>query len=149
MASTANQPTDSPSIHCSIDSSEREIALVAMAPSMAASDPLARRALAREAGAALAGGEEQEKLRRRTEELERELRESREREEAAREELRRTAERLRVAEEAEERLCTQLGELEAEAVLEARAYHARILSLAEQLAQARKFLQVAPALPSS
>ncbi|KAF8042990.1 hypothetical protein BT93_A1352 [Corymbia citriodora subsp. variegata] len=115
---------------------------------MAASDPLARQALTRAAGNALAG-DEQEKLRRRNEELERELRESREREEAAREELRRTAERLRVAEEAEERLCSELGELEAEAVLQARAYHARILSLAEQLAQAQKFLQVAAVVPPS
>ncbi|KAL3754304.1 hypothetical protein ACJRO7_001526 [Eucalyptus globulus] len=121
-----------------------------MAPAMAASDPLARQALARAASAALsAGGGEQEKLRRRNEELERELRESRAREEAAREELRRTAERLRVAEEGEERLCTQLGELEAEAVLQARAYHARILSLADQLAQARKTLQVASVLPQA
>lgn len=120
-----------------------------MAPAMAVSDPLARRALAQAASSARAGGEEQEKLRRRNEELERELRESREREEAVREELRRMAERLRVAEEAEERLCTQLGELEAEAVLLARAYLARILSLADQLAQARKFHQVASVLPPS
>ncbi|XP_030460275.1 protein RESPONSE TO LOW SULFUR 3-like [Syzygium oleosum] len=122
-----------------------------MAPAMAALDPLARQALSRAATAALAGGggDEQEKLRRRNSELERELRESREKEEAAREELRRTSERLRVAEEAEERLCTQLGELEAEAVLQARAYHARILSLADQLARARKFLQVDSVLPPS
>ncbi|XP_056159553.1 protein RESPONSE TO LOW SULFUR 3-like [Syzygium oleosum] len=122
-----------------------------MAPAMAASDPLARQAMSRAASAALAGGggEEQEKLRRRNAELERELRESREREEAAREELRRTSERLRVVEEAEERLCTQLGELEAEAVLQARAYHAHILSLADQLAQAQKFLQVDSVLPRS
>lgn len=122
-----------------------------MAPAMAASDPLARQALSRAASATLAGGggDEHEKLRRRNAELERELRESREREEAAREELRRTLERLRVVEEAEERLCTQLGELEAEAVLQARAYHARILSLADQLAQAQKFLQVDSVLPRS
>ncbi|XP_030539708.1 protein RESPONSE TO LOW SULFUR 4-like [Rhodamnia argentea] len=120
-----------------------------MAPAMAASDPLARQALAQGASASLVGGDEQEKLRQRNEELEKELRESREREAATREELQRTAERLRVTEEAEERLCTQLGELEAEAVLDARAYHARILSLADQLAQARKFHQVASVLSPS
>ena len=80
-------------------------------------------------------------LRKRNEELERELRKSKEREERMKEELRRTWERLRVAEEAEERLCAQLGELEAEAVDYARDYHARVLSLMDQLSQAQKLLQ--------
>ena len=80
-------------------------------------------------------------LRKRNEELERELRKSKEREERMKEELRRTWDRLRVAEEAEERLCVQLGELEAEAVDYARDYHARVLSLMDQLSQAQKLLQ--------
>lgn len=82
-------------------------------------------------------------LMKRNEELERELRESREREERARDELRRTSERLRVAEEAEERLCSQLGELEAEAVVQAREYRARVVLLMEQLSQAQRLLQAA------
>ncbi|KAL1539820.1 protein RESPONSE TO LOW SULFUR 3-like [Salvia divinorum] len=72
-------------------------------------------------------------LRRRNEELERELRESLEREERTRAELTRAMERLMLTEEAEERLCSQLGELEAEAVGQAREYRARIMELMEQL----------------
>ncbi|KAJ8748131.1 hypothetical protein K2173_012597 [Erythroxylum novogranatense] len=56
------------------------------------------------------------RLRERNEELERELKESKAREEEMTMELRRAWERLRVAEEAEERLCSQLGELEAESI---------------------------------
>ncbi|XP_040995691.1 protein RESPONSE TO LOW SULFUR 3-like [Juglans microcarpa x Juglans regia] len=77
--------------------------------------------------------EEAGTLRKRNAELERELRKSMEREKEMRKELQKAWERLRVAEEGEERLSSQLGELEAEAVLEARAYHARILSLTDQL----------------
>ncbi|KAG6438367.1 hypothetical protein SASPL_103308 [Salvia splendens] len=80
-------------------------------------------------------------LRRRNEELERELRESREREERMRAELARAMERLRVADEAEERLCSQLGELEAEAVGQAREYGARIVELLEQLSGAKEMLE--------
>ncbi|KAF5730063.1 hypothetical protein HS088_TW20G00433 [Tripterygium wilfordii] len=76
-----------------------------------------------------------EKLRRRNVELERALKESKEREDQMRAKLERAWERLRVAEEAEERLCSQLAELEAEAVLQARAYQAHILSLLGQLSQ--------------
>ena len=83
----------------------------------------------------------EETLKRRNEELERELRASREREEQMRSELARARERLRVAEEAEERLCSQLGELEAEAVHHARDYHARIVSLMDQLSRAHHLLQ--------
>ncbi|KAK9292845.1 hypothetical protein L1049_020825 [Liquidambar formosana] len=90
------------------------------------------------------GMELEEEMRKRNEELERELKKSQEREEKMRLELQRTWERLRVAEEAEERLCSQLGELEAEAVDQARAYHARILSLMDQLSQAQKLLQSSP-----
>lgn len=80
-------------------------------------------------------------LRRTNEELERELRKSLEREEIMRAELTRALERLRVAEEAEERLCSQLGELEAEAVGQAREYTARIVELLEQLSGVKKLLQ--------
>ena len=43
---------------------------------------------------------------------------------------------LRVAEEAEERLCSQLGELEAESVNHARVYNAHIFFLVYQLSKA-------------
>lgn len=74
-------------------------------------------------------------LRKRNEELERELRKSKEREEQMKQELQTAWERLKVAEEGEERLCSQLAELEAEAVVHARASNARILSLMGQLSQ--------------
>ncbi|XP_059304407.1 protein RESPONSE TO LOW SULFUR 2-like [Lycium ferocissimum] len=84
-----------------------------------------------------------EVLRRRNEELEKEIKKSIEREEKMREELNKIWERLRVAEEAEERLCSQLGELEAEAVDQARAYRTRVLNLMEQLSLAQKLLESA------
>ena len=80
-------------------------------------------------------------LKKRNEELEKELRQSKEREEQMRHELQSTWDRLRVAEEGEERLCSQLGELEAEAVHQARDYHARIVSLMNQLSQAQNLLK--------
>ncbi|XP_059302603.1 protein RESPONSE TO LOW SULFUR 2-like [Lycium ferocissimum] len=80
-------------------------------------------------------------LRKRNEELEKELKKSVEREEKMKEELQKTWKRLKVAEEAEERLCSQLGELEAEGVGQARAYRARLINLMEQLSQAQKLLQ--------
>ncbi|XP_068635815.1 protein RESPONSE TO LOW SULFUR 3-like [Aristolochia californica] len=82
-----------------------------------------------------------ETLRRRNEELEKELRRSLEREEKMREELEMTRVRLKVVEDAEEMLCSQLGELEAEAVDQAREYHAQIRTLMEQLTVAQKRLQ--------
>ncbi|XP_047963613.1 protein RESPONSE TO LOW SULFUR 3-like [Salvia hispanica] len=82
-----------------------------------------------------------ETLRMRNEELEKELRSSREREERMKEELRMTCERLRVAEEAEERLCTQLSELEAEAVDHVRESTAQISLLMDKLSLAHKLLQ--------
>ena len=85
--------------------------------------------------------EEEKVLRKRNEELERELRKSQEREERMKAELQRARERLRIAEEAEERLCSQLGELEADAVDQARTDHARILALMNQLSQAQRLLQ--------
>ncbi|WOK98076.1 hypothetical protein Cni_G06786 [Canna indica] len=81
---------------------------------------------------------ELEALRRRNAELEREVAQRREREEGMRVDLERTRARLRVAEEAEEQLCAQLGELEAEAVAHARAYQLRIKELSEQLVLARR-----------
>lgn len=91
--------------------------------------------------------DEEKELRRRNEELERELRTSREREERMKQELQRTSERLRVAEEAEERLCSQLGELEAETLVQAREYHARIVSLMDQLSQAHELIQTSSVSP--
>ncbi|MBA0853070.1 hypothetical protein Goshw_013094 [Gossypium schwendimanii] len=82
----------------------------------------------------------EEELRKRNQELEKELKESREREEQMRKELRKMWERLRVAEEAEERLCSQLGDLEAESVNQARAYNAHILSLMDQLSKGSNLL---------
>ncbi|XP_019248903.1 PREDICTED: protein RESPONSE TO LOW SULFUR 3-like [Nicotiana attenuata] len=84
---------------------------------------------------------EAEVLRRRNEELEKELKKSLEREEKMKQELKKTWERLKVAEEAEERLCSQLGELEAEAVNQSRAYRTRVINLMEQLSVAQKLLQ--------
>lgn len=83
---------------------------------------------------------EVEELRRRNSELEREAAEARAREEETRRELDRTRERLRAVEEAEERLSVELGELEAEAVAQARAYHLRIKALSDQLAIAHDSL---------
>ncbi|GLJ07149.1 hypothetical protein SUGI_0059690 [Cryptomeria japonica] len=48
--------------------------------------------------------------------------------------------RLLKTEEAEERLCSQLGELEAESVLQARNYSHHINSLKQQLAQMQDLL---------
>ncbi|KAJ8554208.1 hypothetical protein K7X08_024886 [Anisodus acutangulus] len=89
---------------------------------------------------------ESEVLRRRNEELEKELKKSIEREENMMQELQKTWERLRVAEEAEERLCSQLGELEAEAVDQARTYRTRVLHLMDQLSLAQKLLESASAV---
>ncbi|KAE9605972.1 hypothetical protein Lal_00025425 [Lupinus albus] len=74
-------------------------------------------------------------LKKRNEELEKQLRRSREREEHMQRQLLVVREQLRVAEEAEERLCTQLGDLEAEAVQQAREYHDRIVFLMDQLSR--------------
>ena len=95
------------------------------------------------------GGGAEEELRKRYEEMEKELRSSREREEKMRRELERTWERLRVAEEAEERLSSQLGELEAEAVDDARAYRAHITALMNQLTAATNLIRPSSAVSSS
>ncbi|KAF4356570.1 hypothetical protein CsatB_002358 [Cannabis sativa] len=87
--------------------------------------------------------EDQTSLMKRNQELEQELSRSREREEEMRNELLKTWQRLRIAEDAEEMLCSQLGELEAEAVDQARADHAKIVSLVNQLSRAQQLLQAA------
>ncbi|KAJ4952251.1 hypothetical protein NE237_029083 [Protea cynaroides] len=83
----------------------------------------------------------EEALKERNQQLQRELKKSLEREEKMRKELQSTSQRLRAVEEAEERLCFQLGELEVEALEQARAYHAEIRSLMDQLSKAHKLLQ--------
>ncbi|KMZ65744.1 hypothetical protein ZOSMA_30G00250 [Zostera marina] len=72
-------------------------------------------------------------IRQRCLAMEKELKESKEREEAMRNELMKTRQRLRVAEDAEERLCSQLGDLEAESVDQARLYYLQVKTLQEQL----------------
>ncbi|KAG0484831.1 hypothetical protein HPP92_008910 [Vanilla planifolia] len=79
-------------------------------------------------------------LRLRNRELEREVREGREREEEMRRELDRARGRLLAVEEAEERLCAQLGELEAEAMEQAMEYNRRIRALSERLAEAQRII---------
>ncbi|GKB64181.1 retrotransposon protein, putative, ty1-copia subclass [Tanacetum coccineum] len=107
-----------------------------MAPSIGV--PSAQKLRSNSATATVA---QEEVLKRRNEELERELKRSLEREEKMKNELQKTWQRLRVAEDAEERLCSQLGELEAEAVDQARAYRERLVSLMEQLSVAQKFIE--------
>ncbi|KAM3247562.1 protein RESPONSE TO LOW SULFUR 3-like [Capsicum annuum] len=76
---------------------------------------------------------EAEVLRRRNEELEKELKKSIEREDKMRAELNKTSERL----------CSQLGKVEAEAVDQARAYRTRVMHLMDQISLAQKLLQSA------
>ncbi|KAK8948151.1 hypothetical protein KSP40_PGU022644 [Platanthera guangdongensis] len=83
---------------------------------------------------------EAEELKWRNLELERELRERREREEEMVRELERTKGMLKSVEEAEERLCAQLGELEAEAIAQARVYNRRIKALSDRLAEAQRII---------
>ncbi|KAI4340965.1 hypothetical protein MLD38_025750 [Melastoma candidum] len=82
------------------------------------------------------GGLGELNLRKRNEELQRELRRSLKREETTRSEMERGWARLHAVEEAEERLCSQLGELEAEAYEQARRYRVRIAELTEKLDRA-------------
>ncbi|KAJ4785470.1 response to low sulfur 3 [Rhynchospora pubera] len=77
--------------------------------------------------------QELESLRKRNTELEREAKEGRKREDLLRQELVQVNARLRVLEEAEERLSVEIGELEAHALDEARAYELRIQQLLDQL----------------
>lgn len=84
-----------------------------------------------------------EELKTRNEELERELMKSLQREENIKTELQRLRERVRVADDAEERLCSQLGDLEAETVDQAHAYRAHLVTLMDQLEAAHKFIESA------
>ncbi|XP_010906627.1 protein RESPONSE TO LOW SULFUR 3 [Elaeis guineensis] len=114
-----------------------------MAPGMAITDPALGKqgfGLGLRKPAVAVAVEEVEELRRRNEVLEREVRERQTREEEMRRELEMTRARLRAVEEAEERLCVQLGEIEAEAVVEARDYHRRIKVLSDELEEARRIL---------
>ncbi|OEL31122.1 hypothetical protein BAE44_0007860 [Dichanthelium oligosanthes] len=77
---------------------------------------------------------EAEEMRRRNAELERAVAEAAAREERLRRELEAALARLAVAEEGEERLCVQLGELEAEAVVQAVEYQEHVRALSERLA---------------
>lgn len=89
-------------------------------------------------------------LKRWNEELEEEVRRSKEREQILRRQLQSVWERIRVAEDAEERLCSQLADLEADSLQQARHYHARILSLMDQLSLDRSLLNSSSIpLPSS
>ncbi|KAK9724130.1 hypothetical protein RND81_05G050400 [Saponaria officinalis] len=83
---------------------------------------------------------EMEELKKRNEELERELRESKEREDELMRQLSKAWERVRVAEEAEEMLCSQLGDLEVDAVEQARLFHSQISDLTSQLSRAQLLL---------
>ncbi|PKA60682.1 hypothetical protein AXF42_Ash006316 [Apostasia shenzhenica] len=87
-----------------------------------------------------------DELRRRNLELEEQVREGRRKEEEMRRELDRTKERLRAAEEAEERICSELGELEAEAMAQAKKYNRRIKALSDCLAEAHKIISGADAV---
>ncbi|AQK64667.1 uncharacterized protein LOC100274353 [Zea mays] len=84
--------------------------------------------------AAGAGRDAEEGMRRRNAELERAVAEAAAREERLRRELETALARLAVAEEAEERLCVQLGELEAEAMEQAVEYQERVRALSDRLA---------------
>ncbi|KAL5231470.1 hypothetical protein ABZP36_030246 [Zizania latifolia] len=77
---------------------------------------------------------EAEEVMRRNAELEKAAAEAAAREERLRRELEAALARLAVAEEAEERLCVQLGELEAEAVAQAVEYQQHVRELSERLA---------------
>ncbi|EFH53943.1 hypothetical protein ARALYDRAFT_485313, partial [Arabidopsis lyrata subsp. lyrata] len=72
--------------------------------------------------------EEVEELRRRNGELEREM-------EDMKKEMVQLWRRAVVAEEAEERLCSQLAELEVESLDQARDYHSRIVFLMDQISR--------------
>ncbi|KNA10591.1 hypothetical protein SOVF_142840 [Spinacia oleracea] len=85
--------------------------------------------------------EDYDLIKKHNEELVRKLRESLVRETKIKEELYRALERAKVAEDGEEMLCSQLGELEAESVDQARDFQARMIALMDQLSQAQKLLQ--------
>ncbi|KAL9235818.1 hypothetical protein vseg_010552 [Gypsophila vaccaria] len=79
--------------------------------------------------------QELEELRKRNSELESALRDSKQSEQHLSHQLSKALERVRVAKEAEELLCSQLSDLEVEAVEHARDFHAQISTLKLQLLQ--------------
>ncbi|KAJ1694195.1 hypothetical protein LUZ63_010893 [Rhynchospora breviuscula] len=82
-----------------------------------------------------------EELKRRNTQLEEQLKDFKEKEKVLRTELERTRMRLHFIEEAEERLCCQMGELEAEAVAQARVYQQHVKELSDQLTAALGLLR--------
>lgn len=79
-------------------------------------------------GGNLMTASEVEELRRKNGEMEKEV-------EEMKKEMLQLWRRTQVAEEAEERLCSQLAELEAESLDEARDYHSRIIFLVNELSR--------------
>ncbi|KAG8084179.1 hypothetical protein GUJ93_ZPchr0010g8399 [Zizania palustris] len=90
--------------------------------------------MTKKVAAAMDAKEAAEEVMRRNAELEKAAAEAAAREERLRRELEAALARLAVAEEAEERLCVQLGELEAEAVAQAVEYQQHVRELSERLA---------------
>jgi len=82
-------------------------------------------------------------LRLINERLLQQLEESRRQEAEMRAELEETRIRFLTVREAEERLCTQLGEFEAESVEQAQAYNQEIISLTQRLNHAEHLLSAA------
>lgn len=81
-------------------------------------------------------------LMKKNEELEREVSKEKAREKRMKEELERTRVRLKMVKEAEERLCSELRDLEAEAFAQPRDYQLRIKYLTNQLTLDRKIPRV-------
>ncbi|KAG7565053.1 hypothetical protein ISN44_As10g017750 [Arabidopsis suecica] len=84
--------------------------------------------MANRGGYVTVAAEEMEELRRRNKELSREV-------EEMKTEMIKLWQRTVVAEEAEERLCSQLAELEVESLDQARDYHDRMLFLMDQISR--------------
>ncbi|CAH8268027.1 unnamed protein product [Arabidopsis lyrata] len=84
--------------------------------------------MANRGGYVTVAAEEMEDLRRRNIELSREV-------EEMKTEMIKLWQRTVVAEEAEERLCSQLAELEVESLDQARDYHDRMLFLMDQISR--------------
>ncbi|EAY79167.1 hypothetical protein OsI_34275 [Oryza sativa Indica Group] len=90
--------------------------------------------MARKVAVAAMDAKEAEEVMRRNAELEAAAAEAAAREERLRRELEAALAALAVAEEAEERLCVQLGELEAEAMAQAVEYQQQVRELSDRLA---------------
>lgn len=87
--------------------------------------------------------DEMRELRLTNKRLLQQLEESRRQQAEMRAELEETRVRLLTVREAEERLCSQLGEFEAESVEQARAYNQEILSLTQRLKHAEHLISAA------